>query len=119
MESRAGGGSTFWFVLSLPVAEFTHLRPQETKALYSGHTQLKLLLVEDLEVNQELIKAVLEGLGHQIDVASNGAEAIEMIQSVRYDLVLWIFRCLLWTALRQRGQFATLITKAVPYQLSR
>ncbi|QDM15705.1 GAF domain-containing hybrid sensor histidine kinase/response regulator [Tardiphaga sp. vice278] len=87
MESRAGGGSTFWFVLSLPVAEFTHLRPQETKALYSGHTQLKLLLVEDLEVNQELIKAVLEGLGHQIDVASNGAEAIEMIQSVRYDLV--------------------------------
>ena len=49
---------------------------------------LKILAVEDVAVNRELIRLFLEPRGHQIDVACDGAEAVEMIQSAAYDVVL-------------------------------
>jgi CheY-like chemotaxis protein len=44
--------------------------------------------VEDVEINQELARAVLERVGHQVDVAADGTEAIVAVQAKQYDLVL-------------------------------
>jgi signal transduction histidine kinase/DNA-binding response OmpR family regulator len=48
----------------------------------------RLLLVEDNPVNQRLALILLERLGHQVDTASNGDEALKALARQRYDLVL-------------------------------
>ena len=53
--------------------------------------QKKLLLVDDIEVNREIAKMLLEGSGFIVDTAANGAEAVEKISASKvgdYDAVL-------------------------------
>lgn len=47
----------------------------------------KVLLVEDNQINQKLALMQLEKLGVQVDVASNGLEAIERLKSEKYSIV--------------------------------
>jgi len=47
-----------------------------------------LLLVEDNLVNQELAIELLQNAGIKVDVANNGAEALQMVQIAEYDGVL-------------------------------
>ena len=47
-----------------------------------------LLLVEDNAVNQELALEILQEAGLQVDVANNGAEAVEKVAQTAYDGVL-------------------------------
>lgn len=48
----------------------------------------KILLAEDNSVNQLVMKDLLEDYGLQLDIANNGAEAIELSQKESYDLIL-------------------------------
>ena len=48
----------------------------------------RLLLVEDVEINQELARAVLEAVGHTVDIVSDGASGVAAVQAGGYDLVL-------------------------------
>ncbi len=48
----------------------------------------KLLLVEDNEINQEVGLALLQEFGLEVDLAADGAAALEQVQQQRYDLVL-------------------------------
>ena len=50
--------------------------------------QLRILLAEDNVVNQTLALRLLGKLGHQVDVAGNGEEALTLHARNRYDLVL-------------------------------
>jgi CheY-like chemotaxis protein len=47
-----------------------------------------VLVVEDNLVNQKVAVALLKRLGVRVDVANDGSEAVERVQSRRYDLVL-------------------------------
>ncbi len=49
---------------------------------------LRLLLVEDNRVNQKLALRLLEKAGHQVTLAINGQEAIELFRPNSFDLVL-------------------------------
>ena len=88
LSSREGEGSTFWFEVDmaecgtpLPLAGILP-RPKRPAQPAS------ILLVEDVEINQELAKLILERAGHRVDIASNGAEALQAIRKHGYDLVL-------------------------------
>jgi two-component system sensor histidine kinase/response regulator len=48
----------------------------------------RLLLVEDNFVNQRVAVYMLAKLGHRVDVARHGREAIDMLGKTGYDLVL-------------------------------
>ena len=50
--------------------------------------QLRILLAEDNVVNQTLALRLLAKLGHQVDIAGNGEEALALHARNRYDLVL-------------------------------
>lgn len=50
--------------------------------------ELTILLAEDTEVNQELIKLVLSKLGLKTVVANNGREAVEIFEREKIDLIL-------------------------------
>ena len=41
-----------------------------------------------MELNQEIAVAMLEGAGHRVDVAADGAEAVRMAGEKHYDLIL-------------------------------
>ncbi|SEP43619.1 PAS domain S-box-containing protein [Methylobacterium sp. ap11] len=86
VESRPGAGSTFWFRVPLPpcpapAAEAAEGRPRPVHPA-------RLLLVEDVPINQDLARAVLEAEGHGVDVAGDGTAAIEAVRAKTYDLVL-------------------------------
>jgi len=49
---------------------------------------LRLLLVEDNEINMEFATALLHSEDMEVDTAVNGQEAVEMVQQRAYDLVL-------------------------------
>ena len=49
---------------------------------------LRILLAEDSPDNQLLIRSFLRGTGHRLDVADDGAQAIEQFKRNRYDVIL-------------------------------
>lgn len=59
-------------------------RKQKDSKKYRGH----ILIVEDNEANQELIKILLDKYGLTYDLASNGLEALNLFKMKNYDLIL-------------------------------
>ena len=51
-----------------------------------GHR--KILVVDDIEMNQQLAKHIMQSWGFTVDVAANGKEAVEKVEKNSYDLVL-------------------------------
>lgn len=49
---------------------------------------LHILVVEDNMINQLVLKKMLEGVGHKIEIASNGQEACDFVAEKRYDLII-------------------------------
>ncbi len=86
VRSEPGVGSTFWFSLDLPATRPT-LEPSRRRPANQARP-LRVLLAEDVRLNQELVIAVLEALGHSVDIVGDGAEAIMAVDHGRYDLVL-------------------------------
>jgi signal transduction histidine kinase/CheY-like chemotaxis protein len=86
LESKEGEGSTFWIELALPKAAAS--LPSHKVAGPLNTPPARILLVEDIEINQELVQTLLETAGHQVDVVSNGEDAIAAVQARAYDLVL-------------------------------
>ena len=90
VESAPGAGSTFWFSVRLEVPVFPMTsRPVNASALAERVAGvLRVLVVEDNAVNRDVARGLLESLGCQVDVAADGAEAIEACAQVLYDVVL-------------------------------
>ena len=67
-------------------------RPVSNKKMAANSTKIlkgiKILLVEDQPVNQEIATEILFSFGAIIEVANNGQEAIEMLKNFTYDMVL-------------------------------
>jgi len=98
VDSTEGKGSTFWFtaeVTALPsdLTEDTALthRPQPKDARSSVLERiagLRILLVEDNEINQQVARELLNLAGMTVDIARNGKIAVDMVAETPYDAVL-------------------------------
>ncbi len=86
VASAPSYGSTFWFDVALPPAAAPAPGPARASATQS--IGRRVLLVEDVPLNQELASTVLRAGGHTVDVAGSGAEAIAVVQIRPYDVVL-------------------------------
>ena len=94
VESQLGEGSLFWFELPLvaiskPVAVEA---VTETKADYAEPQSLRILVAEDVMVNQLVTRKLLEKLGHRVDVVANGIEAVDAVSKRPYDVVFMDIR---------------------------
>lgn len=86
VESQFGVGSTFWFKIPIKVGRAPE---QDTRInRIAEDLSLRLLVAEDNSTNQFLMRAILESLGHQVTIANNGAEAVEMAGAQEFDAIL-------------------------------
>jgi PAS domain S-box-containing protein len=84
--SGAGQGSRFWFTIGLVTAA----APAGTHAagpVRAGRAA-RVLVAEDLVVNQMIVTAMLKAAGHQAVAVANGEQAVEAVRLGGFDLVL-------------------------------
>jgi CheY-like chemotaxis protein len=88
VESIEGIGSTFTLTLSFEHgSEVKQLRNQNKKTKETS-SNYSILIAEDDQVNQLVVKRMLEDKGHSVRIAQNGAEAVEMYKNGNFDLIL-------------------------------
>jgi signal transduction histidine kinase/ActR/RegA family two-component response regulator len=89
VDSAVGVGSTFRVVVPMAHGEgMKRISADSTMIGMSDMAGLRILVAEDNGVNQILIKAILDHMGHFSDIVANGIEAVSQVQNAHYDLVL-------------------------------
>ena len=87
VASTVGHGSTFWFEADLPAA-VPPARATAPASAIARATGRRLLLAEDVPLNQDLARMILERAGHAVDVVADGVAAVAAVQARSYDVVL-------------------------------
>ena len=85
--SEPDRGSTFWFELTLPWAE-TLAEAAPAPSTEAPERPVRLLLVEDVAVNRELIQTLLQPFDIEIETAEHGQAALDALGARSFDLVL-------------------------------
>ncbi len=87
VESSVGVGSVFRCNLVVAAAEKI---PQEAvPAATAGRSLVvRILVVDDERLNQQIAVAMLSKLGHRAEVARNGLEALDALRNRDYEIVL-------------------------------
>jgi PAS domain S-box-containing protein len=88
VKSKLNEGSTFSFVLSFQKTNKVVESEPTIPELIPEIKKIKVLAVEDVPLNQLLLKIILDEFGFEGDFAENGKVAIEKLQSDTYDIVL-------------------------------
>ncbi len=88
VRSKVDVGSTFSFVLSFLKTDTVSELDTEIVQLDTEIRNIKVLVVEDMALNQLLMKTLLDDFGFDRDIASNGKIAIEKLQMKSYDIIL-------------------------------
>ena len=86
VESREGHGSTF--VVELPLSRCEAAGSQPVDTVRTDQDGLRLLAAEDNATNQQVLAAVMESLGIDIDIVADGKQAVEAWGAFTYDLIL-------------------------------
>jgi len=73
-------------------APVTTVRPGRLSTDFSRQHPLTILAVDDVAVNQKMVVNLLQKLGYEPDLASNGLEALEAVNRKTYDLILMDIR---------------------------
>ena len=60
----------------------------QNKLISAPVKPLSILIAEDMDYNQMMLKILLESWGHEADIANNGLEAIAMLREKPYDVIL-------------------------------
>lgn len=84
VESTKELGSKFSFELPLSLAPLSEEKPSPLL----HEKALRVLLVEDEPINQRVMTLMLSQLGHEVEVATDGAEGVEKYERDNFDLIL-------------------------------
>jgi PAS domain S-box-containing protein len=87
VRSIVGEGSTFWVELPVREAEAPKVVPVQINELRPSRP-LKVLLVEDNEINRIVAREMLLGDGHSLVEAHDGFEGVEMSKTQEFDIIL-------------------------------
>ncbi|MBK6639021.1 MAG: response regulator [Rhodocyclaceae bacterium] len=86
VTSELGVGSTFSFWLPLELGTAPEVEAEDTQAPHTH--RLNILCAEDGATNQIIIRELIEGMGHTIEIAEDGQAAVEALAKRDYDMVL-------------------------------
>jgi two-component system, sensor histidine kinase and response regulator len=65
-----------------------HMEIEEKKPVVDEINKKEILLVEDMVTNQKMQVIMIHKIGYEVEVASNGAEAVERCKEKKFDLIL-------------------------------
>jgi len=91
VESEPGKGTIFRFTIPYEIGVEEVSAPIMTELIGSGyadHRQIRILVVEDNEMNRSLLRHLLTGWELSFDMVANGMEALEKLRTGTFDLVL-------------------------------
>ncbi|MBV2192963.1 MAG: response regulator, partial [Azonexus sp.] len=96
VDSTPGAGSTFWLTARLCKVATPRLDATQGAAgaeapevvLARDHAGVHVLLAEDEPINQLIARELLEEVGLRVSVADNGEQAVELVATNTYVLVL-------------------------------
>jgi signal transduction histidine kinase len=92
VQSARNAGSKFYFRVALPVAAEEPPTADQPERFDVGAgktaTKLRILLAEDGRANQALVRHVMGKRGHEVVMANDGHEAIELASTEKFDLIL-------------------------------
>jgi CheY-like chemotaxis protein len=89
VESEYGAGTTFGFTVSLRIGENKGQEGSEAESLVNEFPGKRILLVEDVEINQEIVLALMEPTLVEVECAENGLVALDLFKEApeNYDLI--------------------------------
>ena len=88
VTSKVDEGSVFSFTLDFLKTKVQAESELELMELDTDFKDVKVLVVEDMALNQLLMKTLLDDFGFERDIASNGKIAIEKLQEKNFDIIL-------------------------------
>ena len=88
VTSKMDEGSTFSFILNFQKTNAEAELEEELETLDTRIKNIKVLAVEDIPLNQLLMKTLLDDFRFESDIAANGKIAIEKLQTNAYDIIL-------------------------------
>ncbi len=91
VESEPGKGTIFRFTIPYDIADEAARASAITESTgtgYADHRDIWILVVEDNEMNQTLLRHLLTGWRLSFDMVHNGIEALEKLKTRTFDLVL-------------------------------
>lgn len=91
VQSDEGSGSTFTLSIPLSSSQNTNLetsgQPVVSQSNHIVNTEHRVLVVEDVRINQKIAQKMLAKLGLDCDIAENGLAALEAIKKSEYSIV--------------------------------
>ncbi|MDF2438642.1 MAG: rpfC 3 [Bacteroidota bacterium] len=90
VESEVGKGSSFSFHLRFKktVGGQEKISQSDQRITANPNVRYRVLLAEDIPLNQRLVQKIMMKWQFSLDIANNGAEAIEKLKKNNYDLIL-------------------------------
>lgn len=91
VSSTLGKGSTFTVTLRLRIQTDSGIDEKQSDNLYANLPGKRILLVEDNEINLEIEKEILQGIGFVLETAINGSIAVDKLKHAKpgyFSLVL-------------------------------
>ena len=88
VASKLGEGSTFSFILDFKKTTATFEKVNKQSEPNHKIKNIRILVVEDMALNQLLMKTLLDDFEFKCDIAGDGQIAIEKLQSNEYDVIL-------------------------------
>lgn len=91
VSSTLGKGSTFTVTLRLRIQTDSGIDEKQSDNLYVNLPGKRILLVEDNEINLEIEKEILQGIGFVLETAINGSIAVDKLKHAKpgyFSLVL-------------------------------
>ncbi|MGW1454417.1 ATP-binding protein [Salegentibacter agarivorans] len=87
VKSEPGKGTDFNVEIPFEKATQEKQLVEDAKDNFEEKYSGRILICEDSELNQRLVKALLKGKGLEVDIASNGEVALSFLRKSTYDLI--------------------------------
>ena len=88
VTSKVDEGSTFGFILRFQKTKAEVEAEAELLELDPEMKSIRVLVVEDIALNQLLMRTLLDDFGFECDIAANGKIAIDKLRTKKFDIVL-------------------------------
>lgn len=89
VESTPNVGTTFIVTIPYEKGSKSMLKPTlQDNRVYESMDKKRILVAEDVTINQIIVKQILEDWGHDVVVVGNGQEALDYLKKEDFDLVL-------------------------------